>query len=231
MRDVIGFFILVVGTLCSLFVVWFGLKSYGQSRDLSTFQTPLVSELTSQNQALQWRSTNTQGHRFLELMFDGQKWGLVNQPAADLKSQLKKQASMFNSLLLFVDGRDPKALPDLRKLITEMNLAEKTIFCSRQDGLLKDLRDLEPRWTFCNGEAYMIRMLAFSSLGLESLLEIPADVVFIHMTTTLASNDIRKIIAEGRRQNKLVIVGPVSRPLEGLNPHGWMVEIKDPKVQ
>jgi hypothetical protein len=133
--------------------------------------------------------------------------------------------------ILFFEARDPKALPTLREVVEQAELEGKTIFCSRQDGLLKDLRELEPTWTFCNGEAYLVRLLTFSSLGLESLLDLPSDVMFIHQAAKLNAEEMQSLIKEGRRQNKLVLVGPVPRPLEGLTPHGWVVENTDPKVE
>ncbi len=227
MKEYSRFFTLVAGILLSLFLVWYGLKSYGLSQPVAEFQTPLVQELiqASQKAPLIW-SQNSSDLLLIQASYE-EDWTTSSEKT--LREALAAAKDKTN--LLFFSGRDPKALPSLRKLIKEGGLETRTVFCSRQDGLLEDLRDLEPRWTFCSGEAYFIRLLAFSSLGLESLLQIPSDVVFIHLTTTLANEDVRLVIEEAKRQNKLVLVGPVSRPLEGLNPHGWMVENKDPKVQ
>lgn len=227
MRDFARFLTLIAGVLFSLFVVWFGLRSYGQNRPPSSYQTPLVRTLVerSHQAPILWSSTDP-SFPIVKTTFTG-SWNTDQQKP--LVDELRGHQDRF--LLLFFEGRDPKALPSLRKLIKEEDLQGKIIFCSRQDGLLKDLRDLEPQWTFCSGEAYMVRLLAFSSLGLESLLEISSDVVFVHMTAPIANQEVEKIITEGKRQNKLVVVGPVTRPLEGLSPHGWMVENKDPKVQ
>ncbi len=247
-----GFLILVGGVLLSLLLVWFGLRSYGQSRPASQYQTALVKKLASQaaQTPLIWRLPPSGSKEYTEVERDQN--GLVKLNPSRLASQVEyKDGRWIEStstnrpleviletmnedqkpLLLFFSGKDPKALPSLREIASQQEAWKNIVFCSRQDGLLKDLRELEPRWTFCSGESYLVRLLAFSSLGLESLLEIKSDVVFIHLTTTLANKNIKKIVAEAKRQNKLVLIGPVTRPLEGLSPHGWMVENKDPKVQ
>ncbi len=239
MREIIGFAVFIVLTLLTLFMAWFGLRNYGLNRPVSTYQTEIVKELSDDGSKapIFWSSDPMAQHLLLPVQFESGQWNLEGDQKTDLQSFLNKPQALPKKILLFFSGPDPKALPQLRKMFKNSGLWEKTIFCSRFDGLLKDLRELEPEWSFCNGEIYLTRLLAFSSLGLESLLSISADVVFVHTKNAkLNKDEVDQLIIEGQRQNKLVIVGPVSKtqitgPWEGLKPHGWMVESSPPKVE
>lgn len=233
MREIAGFFIFVVLILSALILVWFGVRSYALSQPVSTYQTELVKLIAkkAENQPLIFEESHPE-YPLSSISFSEGQW--KTSSGANLSSLTLESNELT---LLFFSGKDSQALPQLREFLKKSDRWKNTILCSRFDGLLKDLRDLEPEWTFCSGEIYMTRLLAFSSLGLESLLNIDADVVFIHQTNaTLSTGEINAIIQEARRQNKVVLIGPVeskekTRQWAGENPHGWMVQTRDQKVQ
>lgn len=232
MRDYLGFLTLMILTSLAFLLVWFGLRSYGLSKPVSEYQTPLVKTLAQQSASAPLIFSNNKNDHLtlLNINFIKGEWVNENnsQPLALILESLKAQAQPF---LLYFSGPSAQALPKLRKLFADPLLWKHTLFCSRFDGLLKDLRELEPRWSYCSGEIFMTRLLSLSSLGLASLLTISADVLFVHLSTNLSTTDIDHLIAEGHRQNKLVMVGPVPRPMDGVRPNGWMVESGDQKVQ
>lgn len=146
--------------------------------------------------------------------------GLKTHPLADFLSQLPPDSA----LLLFYNIDSPSSLPSLRTLMKNTGNWQRTIFCSRHDKILQDLRQLEPEWAFCSGEIEMTRHLSLNSVGLSGLLDISADVLFIHLKNMSAKQELSPLIAEAKKQKKLVLIGPLSRPLESLEPHGWLVE-------
>ena len=130
-------------------------------------------------------------------------------------------------VLLFLGQVKDKDLPSLRQIFQTQERWKHILFCSRFDGLLKDLRRWEPRWSFCNGEIAMTRLLALSSLGLASLISISSDVLFIHTSqVSLKVKELQALVQEGHRQNKLVFIGPVSRPLDEVQGDGWTLGLE-----
>jgi hypothetical protein len=221
MRSVIGFFAFIIFILIGLFGIWYGLKSHGESREVSSYQTPLVRELleTTQNGAL-LIDKNSESLTLARAKHDQSGWQVDgNKPLSDLK-----QLAQTSPVLLFVEWKSPKALPELRQLVKEEKLGNRIIFCSRNDGLLKDIREIEPEWTFCNGEVFQTRMFALNSLGLQAVMKISADVFFIHLDNVKLSLEFATLVKEAKRQNKLVIIGPVTRPMKGLSPHAWLIQ-------
>ena len=238
MKDYSGFIILVLGTLFSLFIVWFGLRQYGLSRPLSNYQTPLVKKLKdlAQKEPLIWSDhfsgLRTSPVQLVYMKYENETWKTSTRSKQEIGNTDHYEVRIApRPTLVMLEGGGPQALPLLRDQYKRKDLWKNMIFCSRSAGLMRDLRELEPQWTFCSDEAFLVRMLAFSSLALEPLIDIKADVFFIHLTAKLQSDEIESLIREGHRQNKFVIIGPVSRPLDGLSPDGWMVEEGDQKVQ
>ena len=200
------------------------------SRPVSTYTTLLVERLNKKSGTgpVLWK-LNSPNAPLIHLDFVNDQWILKGGPS--LKNWAEKQKASTTPTLLFFSAKDSKALPQFREILKKTKAWDNLIFCSRFDGLLKDLRELEPQWTFCSGEIFMTRLLALSSIGLAPMLEISADILFIHITTTLANSDIQKLVTEGHRQNKLVFIGPVTRPLESVRADGWMVISEDQKVE
>ncbi len=221
MRSVLGFFAFIFFILIGLFGIWYGLKSHGESREVSSYQTPLVQELLgeTQDRAL-LIDKNSENLSLVKAKHDQKGWQIAgDKPLSDLKN-----LALSKPILLFVQWKSPKALPELRQLVKEEKLGDRIIFCSRNDGLLKDIREIEPEWTFCNGEVFQTRMFALNSLGLQSVMKISADVFFIHLDNVKLSLEFASLVEEAKRQNKFVIIGPVARPMKGLSPHAWLIQ-------
>ena len=217
MREIVGFFSFVILILITLFLVWFGLRSYGLNQPVNKYQTEQISKLFKLD-SIEW-SAQSEVYTLINAKYQ-KSWTLIDQtPLIDKLKSIKNQ-----NVLLFFELESPKALPELRSMINQLNLGNRIILCSRLDGILKDLRDLEPQWSFCSGEVFLTRLLAFSSLGLESLINISADVVMIHLDNIKPSSEMNVLISEAKRQNKLVLMGPVTRPLKSYQPHGWVIE-------
>lgn len=227
MADLLRLSVLVGFILISLLAGWIGLRSWGLSQGPSTYQTPVVQDLKEKlkNGSLVWQDQGPL--RRVRARFMNSQWTL-NDDSQFLEDYLAD--TDIESLLLFYDIETPKALPALRSLFSNSPLKDKTVFCGRADGNLKDLRELEPEWTFCSGEIFMTRFLAFNSLGLASLLKISADVFFIHLKELTPDHELNSVIEEAHRQGKLVLMGPVSRPLNGFEVDGWVVESEDQKA-
>ncbi len=225
MRDIIGFFSYIFFTLIGLFLIWIALKNYGENREISQYQPPAVKQLTQKDftrPLMIGHQFNSPTHplQYAQISYNKETWSLNNQPSLEPLIELASK----NHLLLFVQWESPKALPELRAFIKKHNIGEHIIFCSRSDGLLKDIRELEPEWSFCNGEVFLTRLLSFDSLKLGSLMKISADVLFIHLKNLNLNTDFQSLVDEGRRQNKLVFIGPVTRPMDGLSPDGWLIK-------
>ena len=227
MKDFARFLALVGFILMSLFLVWNGARNYGLSQPPNSYQTELVRSLSSSTptQPILW--TTNAPHQHSTIVFKDDQWRVKETGQTINQFYVRPE---IKSHLVFFELDSPIWLPDLRKQFSENNIYEKIIFCSRNDGNLKDLRELEPRWTFCSGEVFLTRFLALHSLGLSSLLTISADVFYIHLTHVKADESLQSLIDEANRQGKIVIVGPVSRPSKSLSPQGWMVDNGDQKV-
>ncbi len=218
MKDIFGFVALSSMILLTLFLVWYGLSRYSQSQPAATYQTALVKELVNESQKapLLWTEESS------EYQWRRMKFGAHEKNDQQLTELFKNAPN--KRVLLFFSLATPKALPMLRTLFLQDDRWRNTIFCSRADGLLKDLRRLEPHWSFCSGEIFMTRLLALSSLKLGKMLDFSADVFFIHLDNMKASKSLGPLIEMAQSQNKLVLIGPSPRPLEGIDPNGWMVQ-------
>lgn len=217
----------LAAVLISLFLVWFGLKSYAEKQPLSNYQTNLVSTLKEHHPTPQtWLHINsmTKNHKFqwFEATFRDDKWVLSDAPTKTLASQLSSSTSQYQ--LLHIDLNSPQALPELRELLNQNEYWKKTIICSQADGILQDLRALEPEWSFCSGEVLMTRMLGLSSIRLGALISIKPDVFFIHLKNISLSKNLLDAMREAKRQNKLIFAGPVSEAPSGYPVDAWMVK-------
>lgn len=221
MRSVLGFLSFIFFILIGLIGLWYGLKSYGEGRAVSSYQTPLVKSLIdSAREKPLIIGENSSPLSYAQATHDQKGWRINNSQAL---TDLKK-LTLKSPLLLFVNWRSPRALPELRELIKKEKLGDRIIFCSRNDGLLKDIRELEPEWTYCNGEVFQARMFSLNSLGLQSVMKISADVFFIHLDNVKARWEFQSLVEEAKRQHKFVIIGPLPRPMKGLNPHAWLIQ-------
>ncbi|MCB0378669.1 MAG: hypothetical protein KDD33_09270 [Bdellovibrionales bacterium] len=218
------FAITVASVLITAGIVWFVLKQYGQSRPISPYQTDLARKLLNSQTPLLFKSwatgMPTRGDLFIQTRFQNNQW-VIGDTDHDLQSFLTEHEG--GRILLEVNLSSTSKAGELKKIINETQAEAKVIFTSRSDGALKDLRELSPAWTFTNGEIFLARFLSLSSLGLASTMEIKADVFMIHMHNLKPSSDWISILREAKRQNKPIIIGPVTRPLEEYSVQGWWI--------
>lgn len=218
---------LLFSILFSLFLVWFGLKSYGESLPASDFETELVKKLRSLEKPIvwtTWQGGNTPQFAHINAHFSENLW-LTRLGEDKLPLDVALMTLPPTSyILLNIEVNSPQALPALRSKLKKENLWSRIIFCSRSDGILKDLRALEPEWTFCSGEIFMTRMLGLSSLGLQSLNRISADIFFIHLNQLKLKPDLLSLIEEAQRQNRLTFMGPVPQISSTYPADGWVIK-------
>lgn len=222
MTHVIRFTCTVLLLLLALFLVWYGLKIYGKSLTHSDFQTPLIKKIKQQGPIL-WTSDIQSPHPSLRAHFANQDWWVGN---GDKKTRLASLLPLKSAkiIILHLQFQSPKAIPRLRKIMNQHVSWQKTLFCSNVDGLLNDLRKIEPLWSYCSGEIFLTRMLGFSSIGLESIQKIRADAFYFHLDKIDFKTEFQSIIEEAHRQNRVVIAGPVTRPIEGYSLDGWVLQ-------
>jgi hypothetical protein len=219
------FIIYCCSILLSLYLVWFGLKNYGESQAASPFQTQLIKNLNTLEKPTLWYSikSSSGNEKFIwfRAKFLKNTWFVEDNKNTPLETVLEN--SRNPTKLIFIDVREAQALPHLREILKKNNAWENIIICSRADGIIKDLRDLEPDWTYCNGEVFLTRFLALSSIGLGSLTGIRSDLFFIHLEELKLNKNLLKIISEAKRQHKLIFTGPVTRPLDSFAIDHWLV--------
>jgi hypothetical protein len=215
---------LVVSILASLTLVWLGLKSYGESQPVSDFETPLVKKLKEFHPPILWTYQSNQPFQAIQAQYIQGEWFDMQdgEAQAPLQQRLSHQEDAY--FLIFFEVTSAQALPSLRKALKENNFWERSVLCSSSDGTLQDLRELEPDWTFCSGEIFMTRMLALSSLGLQSLNRIRADIFFVHLDRIRLSPAINDIIKEAQRQNRLTFIGPSPSVQTDYPAQGWVIQ-------
>ena len=218
---------LLLSILFSLFLVWFGLKSYGESLPASDFETELVKKLRSHGKTitwLPWDDSSSPQFASLSSYFSENQWKTgpreKNLPLMEAIQSLPPASY----ILLHINVNSPQALPALRSELKKDQLWSRIVFCSRSDGILKDLRALEPEWTFCSGEIFMTRMLGLSSLGLQSLNRISADIFYIHLNQLKLKPDLLPLIEEARRQKRLIFMGPAPEANSSFPVDGWVIK-------
>jgi len=218
---------LLLSILFSLYLVWFGLKSYGENLPASDFQTELVKKLKNRKEPtvwLPWDGSNSPEFTHISSYFLESQWRTGPSKEETTLLEAIQSLSPTTTILLNINVNSPQALPALRAELKSNGAWSRIVFCSRSDGILKDLRALEPEWTFCSGEIFMTRMLGLSSLGLQSLNRISADIFFIHLNQLNLKSDLLVLIEEARRQNKLTFLGPVSDIDTSYPADGWVIK-------
>lgn len=222
---IVRFLILIIGILGLLFLVRWTLYIYAHQQPLSVFQTPLLQQITRGTRPLTGYLSNssTAPPSFINLKLIKQKdhW-LITDLQGNAYRPSSSPASLF--FLVWPEIKGPQDNASLRTWVKLQEWLPQSIFCSRADGVLKDLRALEPHWNFCNGEIFVAKMLNLQALGLEALLKIKSDLFFIHLTNIPYSSRIEKLVQEGHRQNKIVILGPLNNPPKETAADGWLLK-------
>ena len=222
-----GYYLRFVCFLCLLLMglalAGLGIRHYGLSRPVSNHQTALIQKLVREKKPLIWKADLLSPYGFLKAGYNGRHWFAFQRgKKRELESILQRDRS--RALLIHVHLDSSQALSSLRKILNKEERWRKILICSRADGILKDLRELEPRWSFCNGEVFMTRILGLASLRLESLVSIRSDVFFIHLKNLSLNPGLIPLMKEAKRQKKLVFVGPVTGPLQNYPVDAWVVE-------
>lgn len=218
---------LIMFILIGLSVIWFGLVSYGLSRSTPTYQTPFVEELLKNRSPSTWfpvyGQTSDHEPRYGTTFFSQGTWLIgtpeKNQPLSELLA-----TATFKELILYVELKDTSSASQLKKIIDSENYGDRIIFTSRVDSTVAVLREMSPRWTFANGPLFILRLLTLNSLGLESLIDIPSDVFLIHTDTYEVSTQFQSLVEHARKQNKYVLIGPTTRPMDEITPDGWITK-------
>lgn len=231
------FGLLITSILLILVLVWFGLRTYGLSRNVLTYQTPLVKKLNAQENR-KWRQFPAGeeldikrspegvrvGYQFYSNIFYSEgSWKIGdNQKFSELSTALRKfHVSFF--FLNIVDSNS-KQIASLLKLMDNGNVWDRIIFTAHTDNTVTNLRKVAPKWTYANSTIFLLKFMIFASLRLESLLDIPSDVLFIKTVPNYFMKYQNAFMSEARRQKKLIFIGPVSGPLDKLESTHWLVE-------
>jgi hypothetical protein len=204
--------LLVLGLGASLSLVWASLYFYAQAPHPAPYQTQLLRSLKGTPPPLYWGVRPDQSPA-LPTASAFYKEGLWKTLWNGQEAPLQKVLSGFapdHPLLLMMEAPRTDSLPSLRQLVNDLKRGPMTLFCSRGDGLLQDLRKLEPEWTFCSGEIFMTRFLALDSLRLTGLSRIPGDVFFVHLSHMRLSSSVAGLLAAARQQGRLSVIGPIS---------------------
>lgn len=220
------FSVIVITILIALSLVWFGLRNYGLSRDASNFQTPLIESLTTSERPHSWTKLSQlqeAPYSYASILFSNNQWNYI-EPTGEKKNLgdlLKTRPNSY--FLFFVDLEETQELAKLKELIDSGEFWKRIIFTSSKDGVVTEMRKLSPQWSFANGEIFLTRFLSLATIGLEPLLEIPGDSLFIR-PAMLKHPQVKNLIFQAKKHKKYILVGPVARPLEDIDADGWLIE-------
>ncbi|MCJ8277033.1 MAG: hypothetical protein HRT44_04790, partial [Bdellovibrionales bacterium] len=118
---------------------------------------------------------------------------------------------------------DSQQMGSLIKLMNNGEKWKKIVFTASNDNTIVNLRKISPQWTYANSTIFLLKFMMFSSLKLESMMDIPTDILFIKSTPHYFMNYQSAFMNEARRQNKLIFIGPVSGPLEEFDSTHWLM--------
>ena len=221
------FSVIVIIVLIAVALCWFGLRAYGIGRTKSMYQTPLVETLKGEEVSL-WSKDLSQpqenGFYYSNLYFLNNQWmaGDVQNQHIPLKDLLQKNSKTF--FLFYVDLSETGQLALLKQTIDDGKHWQRVIFTSAKDGVVSEMRKLSPQWSFANGEIFLTRYLSLATLGLESLMDITSDVILIRPSVVNGHPEVKTLINNALKQNKYILIGPTSRPLQDLPVNGWLLE-------
>ena len=230
MKDFLRFILMVSVVLFGLSILWFGLYLYGSSKTISPYQTELVKSLSEKTplsiyQAIPLKENQPlKPYMAVEIFFENKDWFLRAQPKNipfSVFLEQNPQVTLFVQLRLSQSSNASA----LKSIVDKKDHWKRVAFISDSDGTLKDLRELNPRWTFSSGEVFLARFTSLASLGLHSLLEIPGDIFFVN-PETFPANSLSSVVQEAKRQNKFVMLGPVSSAKTLPDVSGWVL-VKD----
>lgn len=221
------FSILIMTVTIGFLILWFGLRTYGMTRKTSTYQTPLVKKLTKLHSSHQWgelydNSQKEDGH-YAKAFFADDQW-LIEGPSGNTTLEKALSNHPDGHLIIYVSLKETRNAAAFKKIIDSGEHGKRIIFTSDVDSTIAVFREMSPKWTFANGPLFILRLITLSSLGLESLVDIPSDVLLLHTSNYKPNLEFASIIELAKKQNKYVLIGPVTSPLVELDPHGWITK-------
>ena len=210
MKDFFRFLYVVAIVLSAMFLLWFGLHKYGENRPRGQYQTEVIQGLRSQAPIRVAKNIpldptiSLPAFSMVKILFS-QQW-VLNTKGQEL--ELKDLYTRFPGTLFFLEVvlDQTTDLAALKKILDDNENWKRTVIVSRADGILEDLRELSPRWTFTSGEVFLTRFLSLSSIGLASLIDIPGDILYISLAKEMADKEIESLSAEALKQNKLIMI-------------------------
>lgn len=139
---------------------------------------------------------------------------LKSKPEARLLEDLINADSTRRFIISVVDYA-PGADVILSELISKLKADERIILHCEQDGLLSDLRKIEPMWVYGTSRAQVVQTLWLSTIGLQGISPLKGDVLITQYrageTNQKALLLTPELLAEARRRSMKVLVGPVTK--------------------
>lgn len=139
-------------------------------------------------------------------------------PIPTLKEVLERYPD--RRLILNFSDYKPGLDKKIIELIDQLHAGSRVLIQSREQGLLKDLREQKPEWLFGSSQVQMTLLKMLTSIGLQSMTPLEADVYIAELNSELnpqpASDETHLLseasLAELKRRKLPVFVGPLSEP-------------------
>lgn len=139
---------------------------------------------------------------------------LKSKPEARLLEDLINFDSTRRFILNVVDYA-PGADVILSEFVSKLKADDRIILHCEQDGLLSDLRKIEPMWLYGTSRAQVVQTLWLTTLGLEGISPLKGDVLITQYrageTNQKALLLTPELISEAHRRSMKVLVGPVTK--------------------
>jgi|GEM_PF-4848696 len=201
-KEVFRFFAVTLVIVSGLIGSWYLLKIQSEKQIHKT-QPPEVVRQAIVSSPISVSAESQSGSRYIETIYKNQNWSLAESPDRLLTDVLRESKSPL--VVLRVLDNDPRGLALLKAELERWDLWQNLIVLSKSDKLLKDMRELAPRWAYSTGEVFLARYLSFSSLGLSGLLEVPGDAIFISNRRQLIGNEKKDIVRFAKERGTVVI--------------------------
>lgn len=120
----------------------------------------------------------------------------------------------------------------LRDALRPLMVNDRILINSDTDVILTATKEQVPEWLYGSGNSDLMRMLSFDSIGLISASPFKTDLVVTPLTVLNRPIINSNVIAEVRRRNKKVILGPLKNiddfnKAKSFNPDGYIFSDAD----